>query len=74
MSSTRSLGKFYVYIFHRGFSLDCFPLNQDPIGDLVVTNLAVISASVLVSLPIRNFMTKSVFFLPILNVMVLLNC
>lgn len=60
-------------IFHRGFSLDCFPLNQGPAGDLEVTNLAVISASVLVLLPICNFMTKSILFLPILCVTVLLN-
>lgn len=47
-----------LHILHRGFSLDCFPLNQDPVGDLEVTNLALISASVLVTLPICNFMTK----------------
>lgn len=61
-------------LFHCVFSLDCFPPNQDPVGDLEVTNLAVISATVLVSLPICNFMTKSIFFLPILHVMFLLNC
>lgn len=61
----------YFIVF---FSLDCFPPNQDPVGDLEVTNLAVISVSVLVSLPICNFMTKSIFFLPILRVMFLLSC
>lgn len=45
-------------ILHCGFSLDFFSLNQDPVSDLEITILAVISVSALVTLPICNFMTK----------------
>lgn len=47
-----------LHILHCGFSLDCFSLKQDPVSDLEITILAVISVSALVTLPICNFMTK----------------
>lgn len=61
MSSTRSLRKSYIYLI---VAILWTPLlNQDPVGDMEVTNLAVICASVLVSLPICNFRTVNYFFL-----------
>lgn len=47
-----------LHILHCGFSLDRFCLNRDPISDLEITTLAVISVSAPVTLPTCNFMTK----------------
>lgn len=36
-----------LHIWHCVFSLDCFSLNQDPVSDLEITILVVISVSAL---------------------------